>query len=259
MRRFAFALPFLAVPLAAAACGGSKTASTSTASATGDPLVAVKDAAHKTEQAGSEHMKVAGRAAASGQTVTFTGSGDFDSKARQGTMHVDFSAGGLNGGVDAISDGTVVYAKSDLLAIALPVGKTWLKIDLAKAPASKGVGISTFLSQDPAQALTRLLGLRGVTRVGSAQVDGSATTRYHARVDLSKLSGAAATPGTGTYDVWVGDDGYVHRVKAIVASGGTTSTVTTDLSDFGEKVSVTVPAVAETFDGTNATIPGLGG
>jgi hypothetical protein len=69
----------------------------------------------------------------------------------------------------------------------------------------------------------------------------------------------AAQEGTGRYDVWIGDNGYVHRVKAIVTTGGATPTVTTDLSAFGEAVSVTVPPASEAFDGSNSTVPGLGG
>jgi hypothetical protein len=259
MRRFAYVASFLAVPLATAACGGGKSASTSTASLSNDPLVAVKDAAGKTEQAGSEHMKLLGRAVASTQTIVFKGAGDFDTKAHQGTMSVDFSASGVNGTIDAVSDGAVVYVKSDLLAMMLPTGKTWVKVDLAKSAKAAGVGISTFLSQDPTQSLTRLQGLRSVAKVGEAQLNGAATTHYRARMDLSKLPAASATAGTGRYDVWIGDDGYVHRVKAIVTTGGTTSTVTTDLSAFGEPVKVAVPAASQTFDGSNSTIPGLGG
>jgi hypothetical protein len=75
------------------------------------------------------------------------------------------------------------------------------------------------------------------------------------------MKGAART-GTGRYNVWIGDNGYVHRVKAIVTIGGATSTVTShtsDLSAFGESVSVTVPPAPETFDGSKASLPGLGG
>ena len=54
MRRFALAVPFLAVPLAAAACGGGKSGSTSTAALPDDPLAAVKGAARKTAESGSE-------------------------------------------------------------------------------------------------------------------------------------------------------------------------------------------------------------
>ena len=59
MRRAVLAL--LMVPLAAAACGGSKKGA-STISA--DPATAVKDAAAKTAQAGSEHLAIVARVAA---------------------------------------------------------------------------------------------------------------------------------------------------------------------------------------------------
>jgi hypothetical protein len=256
MRRVTFALPFLAIPLAAAACGGGKSASTSTAALPDDPLAAVKGAARKTAQAGSERTKLAGSVVASGQTITFTGGGAFDTKTQLGSMSVDLSISGLNSTVDEVSHGTVVYVKSDLISAMLPAAKKWMKLDLAKTV--KSAGVSSLLSQDPAQALTQLqTSLRDVTKVGEAQVDGVATTHYRARIDLSKVKAAAT--GTGRYDVWIGGDGYVHRVKAIVTTAGTTSTVTTDLSAFGDPVSVTVPPASETFDGRNSTIPGLGG
>jgi hypothetical protein len=204
-------------------------------------------------------MKLAGAATASGQSVTFKGAGDFDSKNKLGSMTVDFSTGGLNGTIDEISDGTDVYIKSDLLSIMLPEGKTWIKVDLTKTAKSTGVGISSFLSQDPAQALTRLLSVQSVTKVGDVQLDGAPATLYRGRIDLAKAPAGAAATGTGRYQVWIGEDGYVHRVKAIVHSSGTISTVTSDLSAFGEPVSVDVPSAAETFDGSNSKIPGLGG
>lgn len=258
MRRYAVALPFLAVPLAAAACGGNKSASTTSASSVADPLVAVKDAARKTVAAGTEHAKLAGRVVASGQSISFTGSGDFDTSAHRGAMTAHVAVAGLDTAVDEVSDGTVIYVKSSLIGAMLPAGKTWVKIDVAKTGAAQGATISSLLSQDPAHALTQLQSLKRVTKVGEAQVDGVTTTQYRGRLDLSTLTGTTMT-GTGRYDVWIGDDGYVHRVKAIVAKGGTTSTVTADLSAFGDDVTVAVPAAAETFDGTNSTIPGLGG
>jgi hypothetical protein len=195
---------------------------------------------------------------ASGQTVTFAGAGDFDTKKHLGSLSGTISVGGLNGAIDEVSSGTVAYVKTDLLSAFLPAGKTWAKLDLAKTAQAQGADITSFLSQDPTQALTQLQSLSSVVKVGTATVGGAATTHYSARIDLSKLKGAAKT-GTGRYDVWIGEDGYVHRVKAIVTTGGTTSTLTTDLSSFGEPVSVDVPKPAETFDATNASIPGLGG
>jgi hypothetical protein len=252
MRRAVLAL--LMVPLAAAACGGSKKGA-STISA--DPATAVKDAAAKTAQAGSEHLAIVARVAARGQIVTFKGTGDFDTKRHLGSLKGDFSAGGLNGALEEISSGKDAYVKSDFLSALVPGGKTWVKLDLAKTAKAQGLNITSFLSQDPTQALTQLQSLRDVTKVKAQAVDGK-TTHFRASIDVSKLKGAAKK-GTGRYDVWIGEDGYVHQVSTIITAAGTTSTVTTDLSAFGESVSVDVPKPGDTYDATNASIPGLGG
>jgi hypothetical protein len=255
-RRLAYAMPLLALPFAAAACGGSnKNSSDISVTLQADPATAVKDAAAKTAQAGSEHLAIAGRIVARGQTVTFKGAGDFDTKKHVGSLKADFSVGGIDGSLEEVSSGPDAYVKSDLLGALTPGGKPWVRLDLAKAATSQGVDITSFLSQDPAQALTRLQGLRDVRKVGEE----AGTTHYRAKIDLSKLKAATKT-GTGRYDVWIGDDGYVHRVRTMVATKGLgTSTVTTDLSDFGTSVSVTLPKPEDTFDATKTPIPGLGG
>jgi hypothetical protein len=115
------------------------------------------------------------------------------------------------------------------------------------------VSLASFLSQDPSQALTKLQALRAVRKVGEA----ADTTHYRSTFAVAKTSAAKA--GTGSYDVWIGKDGYVHKLKATMTKGGTTSMLTTNLSAFGESVSVTVPKAADTYDGTKGSIPGLGG
>src|SRR3954470_24943464 len=169
MRRFSFALPFLAVPLAAAACGGGKSASSTNPPLPDDPFAAVKGAARKTAASGSEHMKLSGRVRARGQTFTFTGGGDFDTKAHVSSMNVDVSLGGLNTAVQEVSHGADVFVKSDLLTAMLPAGKKWVKLDLEKTAKSAGAEISALISQDPAKALTQLQSLRGVKKVGTAR------------------------------------------------------------------------------------------
>jgi hypothetical protein len=255
-RSFAYAMPFLALPLAAAACGGSKSSSNITVTLSADPATAVKDAAAKTTQAGSEHVAILGRVVG-GQGFSFKGTGDFDTKKRVGSLKADFTGGGLNGSVVEISNGTTAYLKSDLLSAFVPGGKTWVKVDLAKAGASAGV-LSALLPEDPLKALDELQSLQGVTKVGTAEIGGVSTTHYRGRLDLSTLTGTKMV-GRGRFDVWIGDDGYVHRVRAVVAPKGTVSTVTSDLSKFGEPVSASVPSAADTFDATNTKIPGLGG
>jgi hypothetical protein len=247
------ALALLAFPLALVACGGGSKHRTSNES----PQSAVEKAALKTDQAGSEHLALKATANAGGQQVVVTGSGVFNTKRHLGSLHVDLNAGAVTATLDEVLDGTILYVKSPLLAAALPKGKTWFKVDLKKAGKAGGVDLSQLTAQDPAQALTYLRSLKNATKVGTEQVDGVSTTHYTAQIDTSKLSAAAAAQvGTGTYDVWVGGDGYVHRVRLVTTAGAKVS-ATSDLSDFGSSVKVTVPSAAQSY-ATNK-IPGLGG
>ena len=250
MRRVVLAL--VVVPLVFAACGGKKSAATPS-----DPLAAVKAAAAKTTAAGSEHLALVASVVTGSQTVSLKGAGDVDTKAHLGSMHATLSTGSINGALDEVSKGTALYVKSDLLAPLLPAGKTWIQLDVAKLAKSQGISSSLF-SLDPSESLAQLQSLKDVTKVGTEQLAGAATTHYTAAIDVSKLP-AAAKAGSGTYDVWVGDDGYVHRVRVTIKSKSSNATVTSDLSGYGDKVSVTVPPASQVYDSRGAPIPGLGG
>ena len=63
--------------------------------------------------------------------------------------------------------------------------------------------------------------------------------------------------GPAGYDVWVGDDGYVHRV--VVAQSSPKVSVTVDLSKFGDKVTAAAPPAAQVYESKNGSLPGLGG
>ncbi len=253
MRRVALVL--LALPLVVVACGGSKNSGSKLSA---DPATAVKDAAAKTAAAGSEHLKLLGRVLSSGQTVEINGAGDFDTKQHLGSLHATLNAGSISGGLDEVSQGTGVFVKSELLSALLPAGKPWIKIDLAQLAKSRGLNATALLSEDPSQELTQLQSLKNVTKVGTEQIGGVATTHFHATIDVSKLPGGL-TSGTGAYDVWVGDDGYIHRVRTVITSAGSTATITTDLSGYGNKVNVSVPQASQTYDNGGKPIPGLGG
>lgn len=247
-------LVLLLVPLVAAACGGSK----SSAPTSSVPTAAVKGAAVKTAAAGSEKLGLVASIVGGGRTVELKGTGGFDTKAHLGSLHATLAAGSISGALDEVSQGTTLYVKSDLLGAMLPAGKLWIKLNLAQLAKSQGVDISSLLSQDPSLALKQLQSLKNVTKVGTEQISGVATTHYTAAIDVSKLSGAVKG-GTGDYDVWIGDDGYVHRVRATINSKGSKATVTTDFSGYGDKVTVDVPPSAQVYDGTGSAIPGLGG
>lgn len=234
------ALLLLVAPFVFVACGGAKHPASSSSA-----LGAVEASALKTVQAGSEHLTLKATATAGGQQVVLSGTGAFDTKRRRGSMHVNLTAGTLTAALDEVLVGTDAYIRSPLLAAALPPGKKWLKIDLAKAGKAAGFNLSVLTAQDPGQALSYLRSLKSVTTVGKETVDGVSTTHYR-----------AVQAGSGTYDAWVGDDGYIRRVRVVTTSGGKVS-ATTDLSDFGTSVHVIVPSAAESY-ATNS-IPGLGG
>jgi hypothetical protein len=267
MARLAVALSLAALPLGAAACGGSKHAAT-TAGEFRDAAAAVRAAARKSVSAGSEHVSIAATATANGQTVTLAGAGDFDSKSGRGTLHANVTLGGIRAAIDEVLDGSTAYVGSPLLASFLPAGKSWLKVDLAAAGKAFGIDTSVLRAQDPGVALAQLKALRNVRRVGSATIGGAAVTRYRGTVDVAKLpqgsAGLLAATGAklGPVDVWVGVDGYVRRerLSTRTTSSGSTArtTVTTTLSHYGESVLVTVPPAAQAVDAGKVAIPGLG-
>jgi hypothetical protein len=228
----------LLVPLAAA-CGGGSTHSSSNAA----PLDAVKAAAQKTYDAGSESLTLTANVEASGQSVALSGHGGFDTKTSRGSLRLDVNAAPITTTIDEILVGTAAFLKSPLLAGGLPAGKTWLKLDLRKVHVS-GLDLQSLLAQDPGAELKRLQALKSATKVGTDQVG----THYKVQ----------ATSGTITgYDVWVGDDGYIHRL--LVAQANPKVSVTIDLSKFGEKVTAAAPPPAQVYESKNGSIPGLGG
>jgi hypothetical protein len=243
MRRGLIAL--LAVPLVAAACGGSKHA----APAADDPLRAVKAAFEKTFAAGSESVDVKANAQSSGQSLVVSGGGAFDTKKSSGTLKLHVDAGPLATSLDEIVVGRVAYLKSPLLADQLPSGKTWVKLD-GRAFAKLAGLPGSVLAQNPAVTLGYLQHLKSAKEIGTED----AGTRYRATLDRRGLPSAARS--LSSYDVWVGDDGFIHRVQ--VAAAAVHATVTVDLSDFGKTVSASAPPADQVY-ATKGALPGLGG
>jgi hypothetical protein len=238
LTRLAAAALVVAAPLALTACGGSKKTHATVA-----PSAAVQQAAKKTSAQSSEHMTLTGTVTAAGQQATVNGSGDF--KGPDGTLHLTFGAGALRGSADAVLKGSALYVRSPLLATTLKHGKKWLKLKLGAAPGTiGGMPLSALAGESPTQALRQLGALQDVKDVGSEQIGGVQTTHYH-----GTLAATGTSPG-GTYDVWVGSDGYVHRLRLtskVAANEALNATI--DLSDFGKSVTVTVPPASQTQTG----------
>jgi hypothetical protein len=238
----------------------------------------------KTTDAGSSRMTFQARVQAAGETVDFSGKGLFDYRHARGRLtydlgelaKVDPESEGI-GRMTMVFDGLVFYMQIDGLRSELPRGKTWVKVDLAKAGGGAGAelgGVSQ-LSQSPAQQLQYLrASSKEIDEVGEETVRGVETTRYRAVVDLRKaleLQVADAPPKfreamrrdleksieqTGVneipLDVWIDGEGLPRRMLLDFKVGeqgeNAELQMTMDLFDFGVAVSVSTPPADEVLD-----------
>ena len=260
------ALLLVAAPLALVACGGG-----SANTQPGVDLVAfVKQAGSKTAGMPSEHMVMTAKISAGPMALKMNGSGDFSNTTKQGDMTVGMNLMGRNIRMEEVLDGTTIYMRSPMFSSQLPLGKTWMKLDLQKAIQSQGLDYSSMMSQKPGDVLAQLGAGGSVKSLGAETINGAETTHYQVTdIDISKLPQGAKVaalvhPKYGPINVWIGkSDGYVHRMSmsfTYSAQGQSASLdMTIDLSKFGEDVHVTVPAASDVFDATAMTTGGFGG
>jgi hypothetical protein len=253
--------------LVLAACGGSGDGASSgvTSSPSMTAVRYVTSAAQRTTTAPSEHVDLDATVTAAGKTVELKGSGDF--ARTEGMMHME-GVGTEGASVDAILNGTTIYMKSPAFASSLPAGKSWVKIDLQRAGAANGIDFSSLLSQSPTQSLAHLEASGPVSKVGVETIGNEPTTHYRGFIDLTKLPQgrqieALTNVRYGPYDVWIGRDGYVYRMRLaysyeVPQSGRAEMTMDMKLSNFGEQVNVGVPSDDETLDLTGMAT-GAGG
>ena len=195
-----------------------------------------------------------------GQDIKITASGAFDYAHNLGSLKMNI---GLGTGGESFQE---IVAKGKAYLQLPPVeqaafgGKPWLAVP---------IGSSTGLSgESPTSALELLqANATGVKKLGSAVVQGVATTEYQANIDptkamakaspqvrkvlrqaLSMFSGAHSLP----IQVWIDGADRIRQMKetfnltptagSALASTGQLSVVTTVvLSNYGVPVSVTVP------------------
>lgn len=267
IKRTAGVLALLGLTAVLAACGVTRTV---------DPVAA---AATKTEQAGGVKMAMSIAITTAGKTSSITADGTFDHE--QGEMTMDLSSALQSAGVSGSGAVRLRYLKEDgdlvmylnvpELSSRIPGGKSWIRLDVSKAGKSAGVDINQLLgqsTQNPGQALDMLRSVGQIDKVGSETIDGVATTHYKGTIDLAKAAEQAGStaklaverliaqgaPAELPVEVWVGDDGLVHRMRLnedLQSSGHSVSAVVTlDLTDFGTGVSVTAPPADDVFDVT---------
>jgi hypothetical protein len=247
------------------------------AAAAGDRSDAVALAVATTDrQTGALAFAMRGTVTTNGQPVPLSVHGAIDRKSRRGAFTSKMTLGPRSFTVKEVTDKQQLYLRSPLFAGKLPGGKSWMKVNLAEAARTPGLDLDALgaggPSQDPAQGLDYLNGVRTAQRLGAAKVNGRATTHYRVQVDLKRAAqrsskGAAkrsidrliATLGGPTMlpvDVWIDGDHLVRRQRvsysATVSGKRSAFTITTDYTDFGAKLDARPPADGDTFDGLAA-------
>jgi hypothetical protein len=269
MRRLTVVLAALATLAAGCGGGGSQSASTDQVdiSTSAAPAAqAILAAGQKTSA--SQSARVAFRATFSGvNDVEMTGEGVISDRKGRLTMDLGGLAGLGSGQAEVVFDRLVYYMKLPPGSGAqLPAGKEWFKLDLGKLSDTQGLDLSQLeqLNQsDPSQALDFLQGASEDFReVGGTEIRGESTTHYKGTIDLQQVA-AEASPdvrklyerllqlsGANTLpmDVWIGDDGYVRKMRFTQQVGESSVTVDEELYDFGTDEQVTVPPDDQVLD-----------
>ena len=279
MKRGLLLLPLLALLLLPTACG------------TGDSdvlsLDPVANAANLTTDAGSARLGFSMTMKADGRTMRLDGAGAFDFDESRGTLTMDASAllpGSGDGRFEMRMLGSMIYMKlpAALGGQAMGDGKPWIAVDVQKTLDAAGLGgISpTNLQQDPTQTL-RLLraSSTNVREAGTAKIRGVETTRYKAKLDLTKsieatgdelglsekeraqlrraaeLLSKQAGLKTIPVQIFVDHEGLLRRMsltmKSTIAAAPFSITQTTDFYDFGVDVHVEAPPESQVFDLSN--------
>ena len=236
--------------------------------ASASPLAA---AASRTEAARTVRVEIT--VEAPGMPAPIAMRGEFDFRSQAARLETDLSALAgrstdrlpLGGGrVEVITQGSVSYVKLGALAALSDRAPQWVKVDAASMGGGTGGTLPQGTDLDPAALLDLLKSeADSVAVAGTEVLDGVTTTHHVARFDLARLAraeGAGLAPEDAerllagladpavTVDLWVGDDGYLHRVTTTMATAEGPARVDLRLRDFGAAVTVTPPAADQVLD-----------
>jgi hypothetical protein len=213
-------------------------------------------AAQKTLGKGSEHITMHGTVSVGPTSIPLVGSGDFQVQPRLGRATFKLR-GVLSATIREVLDGQVIYMDSPLFQQAIPAGKDWVSLDLGTASTRAGIDFTQFRQTTPTDTLLGLQHATRVAKVGTATIAGEPTVRYRAVVDFRRVPNGArieklAHVTTLPVQVWIGKDGLVRRLEmtysAAVSKQRATTSLTMNLSKFGEPVHVQVPSPEKTID-----------
>jgi|GEM_PF-726362 len=263
---------------AAAQAPATSTPAATTPPAASTPAAGAKDPVALATQAtdakpGGLAIALRGSITTRGQAMPLAGAGTIDRKAQRGKFTVKTSFGAKPFTITEITDKHLLYLRSQIFAGKLPGGRSWMKIDLDAAARESGISLDALgtsgPAQDPAQGLDYLKGAGDAKKLGTAKVNGVATTHYRVTVDLARAKARATQKGakraidaliasldgktTLPVEVWVDGKDLIRRqhVDYVATVSGVPSTfdLTTDYTGFDATVKATPPADEDTIDG----------
>ena len=130
----------------------------------------------KTQKQSTEHVALDLNVVARGQTLSFSGGGDFDQNGTRGTYTTTLSSGGQTIEFDEIIDGTKLYVSSPMFTSTLPSGKDWLMYDSSVPTSADGFNFNALTGISPAAVLSLLADTTAPQmHLGAATIDGAKT------------------------------------------------------------------------------------
>jgi hypothetical protein len=186
------------------------------------------------------------------------------------SMHLNVSSGGSSEAIGGVLNARALWLK--LAPIQQETGKPWVKIPLSVLGKSGSATAGIFKSLqnlNPAQQTAWLDGARNVRKVGTATVDGVATTEYSGSIvpaqavakmapalRKSLAAGLKSISGNIQFSVWIDGRGYVRKQVTAETANGQRVTTSILFTAINQPVHVTLPSAAQT-----ATLPSsaLGG
>ncbi|MDI5971832.1 hypothetical protein POF50_021260 [Streptomyces sp. SL13] len=263
------------------ACGGHSTkasangSSSSGSTTAASPLAALRAAVTNTNQ--QQSAKVDGTTKTNQMSVTMKGTLDW-SQGMSGNMTLKMSGAqassataqlGTDGAMQARYTPDAMFVDMGPTMAKSDGGKPWMKYSydaLAKQLGASGDAMKEeFQNNNPTRSVQMLIASGDVKSLGSATVNGVATTHYAGVVDVDKLLGAQPGLDAATVkqlqgqlksqgikndhiDVWVDGHGLlVEKVEKCAMSSGTMNS-TAFYTDYGVKVTVTPPPASQTMD-----------
>jgi hypothetical protein len=248
-------VPLLLLVLVLAACGGSKHASTVDFAGTSGRTVASKTAS----------FTLSIRALIAGASVRSSETGAVSFVDRRAHFYKLVPGGGLP--QEIILVGPLAYTNANVDAALKDTRvKPWTKLDTRKVP------VADLKSHPDELAHVRLVayladgvnGVNGAQRIGDKTVNGQRLTHFRGLVDPTRVVARAPAADRAAFrtavandylatpflaDFWLDDAGRVRHVRVDYrTAGGGRIVVNAELSNFGGKIDLTLPAASKIQD-----------